>query len=52
MKEVSIDRNSFWLHHTKTAACIRVNIIMKHAPIYNRHNDVSCVCFFTSSASK
>jgi len=41
MKEMSIDCNSFWLCHTKTATCT-LNIIMKHAPIYNRHD----LCFF------
>jgi len=50
MKEVLIDRNSFRLHHTKQLLA-HMSIIIKHAPIYNRH-DVSHMCFFTSSASK
>jgi len=36
---------------TQKQLLVYVNIIMKHAPLDNRH-DVSRVCFFTSSATK
>jgi len=37
-KEVSIVCSGFWLRHTNTAAYTRDHIIMKHVPIYNRHD--------------
>jgi len=36
---------------TRKQLLAHVNIIMKHAPIYNKQM-FSCVCFFTSSALK
>jgi len=38
MKEVTIECNGFWLRHTQNKLLAHVNIMMKHTPIYNRHD--------------
>jgi len=56
-KEVSIDCNSFWLRHIilitshngfwyiTLKQLLNLNIIMKHAPTYNRHDVFYIICF-------
>jgi len=38
MKEVTIKCNGFWLCHTQNKLLAHMNMIIKHAPIYNRHD--------------
>ena len=49
VKEVPIDCNSFWLHHTKQMF-VHMKIIMKHAPIYNRHDVFALVLLYIVSS--